>query len=88
MWRWWTGSVSGSTTAVAAISGTPIAARTTNTPRHEVTSRTWPPISGAATGTTPVIPMSTPNRRAATVPPLRSRTMARAMTMPTLPAMP
>ena len=75
-------------TAVATSSGTPIAARTTNTPRHEVTSSTWPPMSGAATGTTPVMPISTPNRRAATAPPLRSRTIARAMTMPTLPAIP
>ncbi len=76
-------------TAVATTSGTPIAASTMNTPAPGgAAGSTWPPMSGAATGTTPVIPISTPNRRAATAPPLRSRTIARAMTMPTLPAIP
>ena len=65
-----------------------MAASTMNTPRQEVTSSTWPPMSGAHTGMTPVIPVSRANMRAATVPPLRSRTIARAMTIPAPPAMP
>ena len=39
-------------------SGTPIAARITNTPRHEVRASAWPPISGANTGATPVMAIS------------------------------
>jgi hypothetical protein len=73
---------------VAISSGTPSAARTTNTPRQDVNSSTWPPISGASTGATPVIPISSANMRAAVTPPDKSRTIARAMTIPKPPAIP
>ena len=73
---------------MATSRGTPSAASTTNTPRHEVMSSTCPPISGAHTGTTPVIPMSSANMRAAVTPPDRSRTIARATTIPKPPAIP
>ena len=73
---------------MARNSGAASVASTTNTPRHDVISSTWPPISGASTGTTPVIPISSANMRAAITPPDKSRTIARATTIPKPPAMP
>ena len=60
----------------------PMTVRTTNTPRQSVTRRIWPPISGATIGATPEISMRVEKKRAMATPSYRSRTTARAMTMP------
>ena len=66
----------------------PTTVRTTNTPRQSVTRRIWPPISGATTGATPEISMRVEKKRAIATPSYRSRTTARAMTIPAAPARP
>ncbi len=62
------GSVSGSHSTVPTSRGTPIAARTMKTPRHDVIASSWPPTSGANTGATPVTSISIANTRAAAAP--------------------
>ena len=60
----------------------PMAASTTNTPRHEVASSSWPPMIGARMGARPLTSIVSAKKRASAVPVCRSRTTARAMTMP------
>jgi hypothetical protein len=87
-WRRSAASVSGTPVAVPASRSTPITARTTNTPRHDVTVSTWPPSTGARIGAAPLTSMSSEKNRAASRPEYRSRTTARAITMPAAPASP
>lgn len=61
---------------------------TTKTPRQSVTRRIWPPISGAMTGATPETSIRVEKKRAIASPSYRSRTTARAITIPAEPARP
>ena len=88
MWRSAAGSVSRSRIAVAASTAAPIAASTTKIPRQDITRSAWPPTSGAKTGAVPITSISSEKTFAASSPLYRSRTIARAITMPTAPAMP
>ena len=83
-----TGSVSGSLAHTTTPSTTPTTTRTTNTPRQSVKRRICPPMSGATTGATPEISMRVEKKRAMATPSYRSRTTARAMTIPAAPASP
>jgi hypothetical protein len=65
-----------------------MAASTTKIPRQSVTCSNWPPTSGARIGASPPTSMSKAKKRAAATPVCRSRTTARAMTMPAAPAAP
>ena len=57
-------------------------------PRQSVNRSTCPPISGATIGATPEISIRVEKKRAISTPSYRSRTTARAMTMPAAPASP
>ena len=57
-------------------------------PRQSVTCSSSPPTSGARIGARPLTSMSRAKKRAAATPVCRSRTIARAMTMPAAPAAP
>ena len=87
-WRRPGGSVSGSRAAAAAASTSPMPASTRKTPRQSVTCSSWAPSTGARIGAAPLTRISSANIRAASVPPARSRTTARAMTIPAAPARP
>lgn len=63
-------------------------ARTWKTPRQSVIRRIWPPMSGAMIGATPEISIRVEKNRAISTPSYRSRTTARAITMPAAPAKP
>lgn len=62
--------------------------RTAKTPRQSVARRIWPPISGAMTGATPETSIRVEKKRAIASPSYRSRTTARAITIPAEPARP
>lgn len=66
----------------------PTPVSTTKMPRQSVTRSTWPPMSGAMIGATPDISIRVEKNRAISTPSYRSRTTARAMTMPAAPARP
>ena len=82
------GSVSGRPVAVPISITNTIAARTTNNPRHDVIRSSCPPRIGASVGARPVTSSSSEKTRAAAAPDRRSRTTARAITIPAAPAKP
>ena len=86
-WRRDAGSVSGSVKAAAA-SSAPMTASTTNWPRQSANRAIWAPASGARIGARPVTSTMSENTRAASAPSNRSRTIARAITIPAAPARP
>ena len=57
-------------------------ASSANTARQVATVRSWPPMTGAATGATPFTSMRVEKNRVIAVPSNRSRTIARASTAP------
>jgi hypothetical protein len=63
-------------------------ASTANTPRQVVKCSSWAPAIGATIGAVPLTMSSRAKNRASSSPSYRSRTMARAMTMPAAPAKP
>ena len=63
-------------------------ARVRKIPRHDVTRRISAPIWGAKIGPKPVTSMRVEKNRAAIAPSKRSRTMARAITIPAAPPRP
>lgn len=81
-------SVSGRPFQTRAVSAMPMTVRTTKMPRQSVIRRTWPPMRGATIGATPEISMRVEKKRAISTPSYRSRTTARAITMPAAPARP
>ncbi len=82
------GSVSSRDRQTTTVSRRPITARTWKTPRQSVIRRIWPPMSGATIGAAPETSMRVEKKRAISTPSYRSRTTARAMTMPAAPARP
>ncbi|SCD73935.1 hypothetical protein GA0115246_105383 [Streptomyces sp. SolWspMP-sol7th] len=66
----------------------PTTVRTRKMPRQSVKRRICPPMSGATIGATPEMSMSVEKNRAIASPSYRSRTTARAMTIPAAPARP
>jgi hypothetical protein len=81
------GRVSGAAVAPARMSA-PTAASTKKMPRQDITRISWPPMTGAIDGATPVTRMRSENTRAAACPLVRSRTTAFEMTIAMPPANP
>ena len=57
-------------------------------PSHDVSASSCPPSTGARIGASPVTSISDENSRTAAAPVCRSRTTARAITIPPAPARP
>ena len=83
-----TASVSGTPRSASPTSNAPITASATKITRQEPSASTPPPISGAKIGATLLNITSVANMRAAVAPSNRSRTTARAITIPAAPASP
>ena len=63
-------------------------ARTTNSPRQDVTCSSAPPMIGPRIGATPTTTIRIEKRRAAAAPETRSRTTEREITIPADPLSP
>ncbi|CAO0826589.1 hypothetical protein SMICM17S_10535 [Streptomyces microflavus] len=88
VWRLPGSRVSCSHFQTTRVSTMPTPVRTTKMPRQSVKRITCPPISGAMIGATPEISIRVEKNRAISTPSYRSRTTARAITMPAAPASP
>jgi hypothetical protein len=82
------GSVSGSCVATASHTHAPMTASATKIPRHDPSSSSCAPSTGARIGATPMMSISEENTRTAEAPECRSRTTACATTMPAAPPKP